>query len=160
VPGEAEVRAALDQVLDPCSEVAGVPAGLSEMGLVRSLEIEESPAGTVVRVAIGVTEPTCLMGPSLAHGARDRLGALPGVARVEVTLSTDDWTPADMTDDYRDRLTAHRAARRRALGIADVVETPMGAAIQRRTKHGAASVPPRGIGHGGAERARPSEGET
>ena len=35
--------AALDSVRDPCSEVAGVPAGLLEMGLVRSLEIERGP---------------------------------------------------------------------------------------------------------------------
>jgi metal-sulfur cluster biosynthetic enzyme len=138
VPGEADVRAALDEVLDPCSEVAGVPAGISEMGLVRALELEESAEGTVVRVAIGVTEPTCLMGPSLAHGARDRLGALPGVARVEVTLSADDWTPADMSDEYRARLAAHRAARRHALGIEGVTETPMGASIQRRTMSGEA----------------------
>ena len=138
MPGEAEVRAALDEVLDPCSEVAGVPAGISEMGLVRSIEIEGSRDGAIVRVAIGVTEPTCLMGPSLAHGARDRLGALAGVARVEVTLSSDDWTPADMSDEYRARLAAHRAARRQALGIADVNETPMGASIRRRTEPGEA----------------------
>src|SRR5204862_3772089 len=96
--GEQEVRAALDAVHDPCSEVAGVPAGLIEMGLVRALEVEPTPDGAVVRVAIRVTEPTCLMGPSLAAGARERLAAVPGVARGEVTRSEDNTCmPADMT---------------------------------------------------------------
>ena len=127
---EAAVRAALDDVRDPCSEVAGVPAGLVEMGLVRSLEVESTPEGAVVRIAIGVTEPTCLMGPSLAAGARERLASLPGVARVEVTLSDDNtWLPSDMSSDYRARLEAHRAAQR---GTIEVRETPLGAPIRVR----------------------------
>ncbi len=129
---EAEVRAALDGVVDPCSEVAGVPAGLFEMGLVRSLTVENGPDGAVVHIAIGVTEPTCLMGPSLAAGARERVGALPGVAAVEITLSDDDdWMPSDMTPEYRARLAANRAAKRAALGI-EVVETPLGGTIRVR----------------------------
>jgi metal-sulfur cluster biosynthetic enzyme len=128
--GEAEVRAALDDVRDPCSEVAGVPAGLFEMGLVRSLEVEATPDGAVVRVAIRVTEPTCLMGPSLAVGARERLAKLPGVARVEVTLSDDNnWMPSEMSADYRARLEEHRAAQR---GAIEVRETPLGAPIRVR----------------------------
>jgi len=126
--GEHEVRAALDEVHDPCSEVAGVPAGILEMGLVHDLQVSHEPDGAVVRLAIRVTEPTCLMGPSLASGARERLAALPGVARVEVTLSDDgDWTPAAMSAEYRARLAEHRAARR---GAIEVRETPMGSPIR------------------------------
>ena len=33
---EATVRARLNEVLDPCSVVAGAPAGIEEMGLVRA----------------------------------------------------------------------------------------------------------------------------
>ena len=51
------------------------------------------------------------MGPSLAAGARERLAKLPGVARVEVTLSDDNnWMPSEMSADYRARLEQHRAA--------------------------------------------------
>ncbi len=117
--GEHEVRAALDEVHDPCSEVAGVPAGILEMGLVHDLQVSHEPDGAVVRLAIRVTEPTCLMGPSLASGARERLAALPGVARV--------WTPAAMSAEYRARLAEHRAARR---GAIEVRETPMGSPIR------------------------------
>jgi metal-sulfur cluster biosynthetic enzyme len=124
------VRAALDEVRDPCSEVAGAPAGLSEMGLVHELSVTPSPDGAVVHVAIRVTEPTCLMGPSLAAGARQRLATLPGVASFEVTLSDDnDWMPADMSPEYRARLEAHRAANR---GGIEVHETALGAPIRVR----------------------------
>lgn len=125
------MRAALNTVLDPCSEVAGLPAGIVEMGLVRSLDVHDGPDGARVRVAIGVTEPTCLMGPSFVSGARERLAAVPGVAEVEVTLSSDpDWSPLDMSPDYRARLAEHRRARR---GSIPVVETPMGGAIRVRS---------------------------
>ena len=134
---ESLVRAALDTVLDPCSEVAGVPAGILEMGLVRSLEVQNGPHGALVRVAIGVTEPTCLMGPSFVSGARERLAAVPGVARVEVTLSSDpDWSPLDMSPDYRARLTEHRRARR---GSVAVIETAMGGVIRVRSRDQEAS---------------------
>jgi metal-sulfur cluster biosynthetic enzyme len=127
---EDAVRAALDDVVDPCSEVAGVPAGLLEMGLVRDLEIEAGEAGATVRVTIGVTEPTCLMGPALASGARERLSAVPGIAGIEVSLCDDEWMPSDMAPTYRARLAAHRAAKRAALGLGgDVAETPLGASI-------------------------------
>ncbi len=130
-PLERRVRAALDSVFDPCSEVAGVPAGLLEMGLVRSLEVEPGPSGATVRVSIGVTEPTCLMGPALASGAREQLAAIPGISHVEVALCDEDWMPSDMSPDYRERLGAHRAAKRAALGLAGtVVETPLGGSIR------------------------------
>jgi metal-sulfur cluster biosynthetic enzyme len=126
-----DVRAALDDVHDPCSEAAGVPAGLVEMGLVRALDVDPSPDGVVVRVAIGVTEPTCLMGPSLATGARRRLEAMPGVARVDVTLSDDpDWAPSDMSPEYQARLAEHRAAKRAALGITDIAQTRQGTPVR------------------------------
>jgi metal-sulfur cluster biosynthetic enzyme len=123
----ARVRSALDEVRDPCSVAAGVPAGLVEMGLVQSLDVTDDPGGAVVRVAIRVTEPTCLMGPSFASGARARLARVRGVAQVVVELSDDpSWSPVDMTPAYRTRLAEHRRARR---GSIAVVETPAGGAV-------------------------------
>ncbi len=113
---EAEIRAALDAVVDPCSVVAGAPAGLVQMGLVRALELSESEAGATIRVRIGVTEPGCLMGASFAAQARAQLEQLEGVARVEIELDhANDWMPADIDRDYQRRLDAVRAARRAAL---------------------------------------------
>jgi metal-sulfur cluster biosynthetic enzyme len=115
---ESSVRAVLNTVVDPCSVVAGVAAGIDEMGLVRHLEVLEGPDGAIIRVTIGVTEPGCLMGVPFAKEAQKRLQALPGVTSVEVTLDHAlDWTPEDMSPEYQARLGAFRAARRAALGI-------------------------------------------
>jgi metal-sulfur cluster biosynthetic enzyme len=113
---EAEVRAALDAVVDPCSVVAGAPAGLVQMGLVRALELSEGDAGATIRLRIRVTEPGCLMGASFAAQARAQLERLDGVARVEIELDhANDWMPSDIDRDYQRRLDAVRAARRAAL---------------------------------------------
>ncbi len=111
-----QIKTQLDQIVDPCSAVAGVPAGLVELGLVRALEVEATPAGAVIQVRIGVTEPGCMMGASFAIGARERLERLDGVASVSVELDhAGDWEPTDMDPGYADRLAAVRAARRTAL---------------------------------------------
>lgn len=113
---EAQVRAALDAVVDPCSVVAGAPAGIVQMGLVRALELADGEAGATIRVRIGVTEPGCLMGASFAAQARTQLERLDGVARVEIEFDhANDWMPSDMDGDYHRRLDAVRAARRAAL---------------------------------------------
>lgn len=107
-----DVLAALNEIRDPCSCSAGVPAGLVDMGLVRDVGLTASQDGTRVRVKIGVTEPSCLMIAPFANEARKRLRALPGVAEVEVELAHElNWSPADMTPEYRERLRAHRAHR-------------------------------------------------
>ncbi len=113
---EAQIRAQLNLVVDPCSVVAGAPAGLVELGLVRSLELEDTPDGVAVRVRIGVTEPGCLMGASFAISARERLERLGGIASVKVSLDHGgDWEPADIDPAYVDRLAIVRAAKRSAM---------------------------------------------
>ncbi len=113
---EEDIRFELNRIVDPCSVVAGAPAGLDEMGLVRELRLTETPDGVAVHVRIGVTEPGCMMGASFAISARERLEALAGVAAVDVQLDhRADWEPADIDPAYAKRLAAVRAARRSAL---------------------------------------------
>lgn len=113
---KGQIRAQLNQIVDPCSLVAGAPAGLVELGLVRSLELRETPDGAAVRVRIGVTEPGCMMGASFAIKAREQLTALDGVASVDVELDhAGDWDPADIDPRYAERLAAVRAAKRSTL---------------------------------------------
>lgn len=110
---ESEVRDTLNGITDPCSAVAGAPAGLVEMGLVRSVSVEPGPDGAFVKVTLGVTEPTCLMSSVFYNEAQKRLAALPGVAGVEVGFDHAlRWTPSEMSPEYRERLEAHRAKRR------------------------------------------------
>jgi metal-sulfur cluster biosynthetic enzyme len=113
---EAEIRAALDGIVDPCSVVAGAPAGIAEMGLVREVAIGEGAEGVAVRVRIGLTEPGCMMGASFVVKARERLAALPGVIRVDVELDhAADWHPSDADPAYQERLRVIRAQRRAAM---------------------------------------------
>jgi len=112
---EKAIRAELNEILDPCSEVAGAPAGIEEMGLIRGLSVSDVPGGVAVEVRIGVTEPGCMMGASFAIRARERLEALAGVVAVDVQLDhRADWQPADLAPAYARRLDAVRAARARA----------------------------------------------
>lgn len=110
------VRETLNGIIDPCSVVAGAPAGLVDLGLVRHLAVTPAPDGAAVLVRIGVTEPGCLMGASFAIRARELLGAMPGVSTVDVQLDhAADWEPGDIDPAYRLRLAEVRSARAASL---------------------------------------------
>jgi metal-sulfur cluster biosynthetic enzyme len=109
---EGDVRALLNEIIDPCSAAAGCSAGLDEMGLVRAVDLRETASGTDIRVVIGVTEYGCLMGAPFANEAYKRLQALPGAASITVELDGEfDWDRDDMRADYQERLKHHRLGR-------------------------------------------------
>lgn len=109
---EDEVRQCLNGIVDPCSSAAGAPAGLLDMGLVKRIDVESTPSGAHVAVTVTVTEPSCLMGGPFAEEARSRLSSLEGVSSVEVEIDPlIDWTPANMTAEYRARLHDVRSGR-------------------------------------------------
>jgi metal-sulfur cluster biosynthetic enzyme len=111
-PTEAQVRAALDTIVDPCSSAAGAPAGLDEMGLVQDVDVRRGPAGARVSVVLRLTAPSCLMGIPFLTSARQRLSELAGVTEVEVSLASGiNWTPADLPRRYAERLERVRARR-------------------------------------------------
>jgi metal-sulfur cluster biosynthetic enzyme len=113
---EARIWSTLNTIIDPCSRAAGAPVGIAEMGLVRQIEVQNSPGGASIRVVIGVTEPGCLMGAAFVNDARKLLRALPGVAEVQVSMDhAFDWTPADMSPAYQARLEQLRQIRWAAL---------------------------------------------
>ena len=121
------VRSVLDQIIDPCSAAAGVPAGLCEMGLVRQLEILNTPHGAIIRVSIGVTEPLCFMALPFREEARQRLSELDGVKQVEVTIDHSmDWTESDMAPSYRQRVTVHRSQQRQLIRLKGSVNAQLG----------------------------------
>ena len=111
----ADVRerlgALLNEVVDPCSVAAGAPAGLVDMGLIRELDVAEGEEGLEVTVVVRVTHPSCMMAPVFLARVQNLLHAQPEVARFDAKLDTGfDWTPDDMTPEYRARLSRHRAA--------------------------------------------------
>jgi metal-sulfur cluster biosynthetic enzyme len=112
---EATVLKVLDEIVDPCSAVAGAPIGIVSMGLVRRLSVEPGSGGAAVRVRIGVTEPGCLMAAPFIVEARERLENLEGVSLVDVRVDTeDDWSPSDMSEEARARLEAVRSSQRQS----------------------------------------------
>lgn len=115
---EEEVRQALDEVLDPCSQAAGTPLGIVSMGLVSRIDVHSTDDGSDVALAIGVTDPICFMAAPFMAAARSRLQALPGVRRVELRIDAQlDWTEDRMSPEARARLEAARAVRRGTLPV-------------------------------------------
>lgn len=110
--GEAELRRriemTLNAIIDPCSEAAGAPVGLVDMGLVRDVELTVTDDGVAAHVVIGVTEIGCIMAAPFLHDAQRRLDELEDLATVEVVQDQAfDWVPEDMAPAYREHL-AHR----------------------------------------------------
>ncbi|MGW2048322.1 metal-sulfur cluster assembly factor [Streptomyces sp. NPDC001858] len=115
--GEARVREVLNTIVDPCSITAGVPAGMDDMGLISGIEvIDDGAGGQRIGVKFGLTDATCMLLGAFANEARERLGRLPGVTGVEVTLDTEmEWTPDMLAPHYQRRLAEHRTERRARL---------------------------------------------
>jgi len=110
-PSEGDVRAVLNQIIDPCSRVAGAPVGLVDMGLIRRLTLTPGVETVDVHMVIGVTEYGCLLAPSFASEARELLDALPGIGIIDIELDGEfDWVPEDMSAAYRQQLAERRAA--------------------------------------------------
>jgi metal-sulfur cluster biosynthetic enzyme len=115
-PSEDDVRAVLNQIIDPCSRVAGAPVGLADMGLIRQLHLTPAVSTVDVHVVIGVTEYGCLLAPSFASEARKLLDALPGIGAIDIELDGEfDWEPGDMSAAYREQLAKRRAETNRVM---------------------------------------------
>lgn len=112
----AAVDAAIDRVVDPCSNALGEPLGLAEMGLVSDVVIDDA-AGSV-EVTMRLTSPCCAYGPTMAVAAECELRALAGVETARVTIDhAAVWTPDEMAPSSSVRLVARRE---RTLAVADV----------------------------------------
>lgn len=72
-----------------------------ELGLVYGLDVEADR----VHLRLTLTSPACPLGEEIVRDAEERLGALEGVAAVEVELVWDPpWTPARMSASAREAL--------------------------------------------------------
>jgi metal-sulfur cluster biosynthetic enzyme len=80
---DGSIEAILDAIYDPCSVAAGRPLSVWRMGLVLGWEMQP---GGCLKVRFCTTFPGCTMSPHFTEAARDRLGALPGVDRVDVVV--------------------------------------------------------------------------
>ncbi|MET8979358.1 DUF59 domain-containing protein [Streptomyces sp. NPDC004539] len=113
---EARVRTVLNGIVDPCSTVAGVPAGMDDMGMINKVWFDTGTDGTRIGVEITLTDPTCMLLATFVNETRIRLSQLAGVTGVDVTLDHEtQWTEDRLAPDYRQRLTEHRTEKRRRL---------------------------------------------
>jgi len=95
------VRDALREVVDPCSAATGSNLDVVELGLVKSIAVEDGH----VEVDLRLTTPACTMHPYFIRETETHVGALQGVASVEVR--TDDGT------EWSESLMSAAAKRRR-----------------------------------------------
>jgi len=107
-----------DEVIDPCSLAQGVPAGLTEMGLLTAIRLTPrhgATGATHVELRLRLTAPGCMYGVAFERELRARVGELPDVAGVDVVWDDAfDWTPDDMAPSLSARLAARRHAIRAA----------------------------------------------
>lgn len=90
---DADIRAALATVYDPCSVAAGRPLSLADMGLLLAHRVE----GGTLHVQFAVTFAGCTMAPHFLRAAEAELAKLPGITRVIATVDTSfAWTPDRM----------------------------------------------------------------
>lgn len=88
---EGQVREALASVYDP-----EIPVNVVDLGLIYDVAVE----GRSVRVTMTLTAPGCGMGPVLVDDVKRRVGQVPNVDRVEVTLVFDPpWSRDMMTEE-------------------------------------------------------------
>jgi probable FeS assembly SUF system protein SufT len=68
-----------------------IPVNIVDLGLVYSLNVEQTAEGAKVAVQMTLTAPGCGMGPTIAGEARQKIVQLAGVADADVQVV---WEPA------------------------------------------------------------------
>ncbi|MEO5900373.1 MAG: putative Fe-S cluster assembly protein SufT [Ilumatobacteraceae bacterium] len=100
-PGSFEMAGVIDalqQIYDP-----EIPVSIVELGLVyRCEEVERPEGGRRIEIDMSMTAPGCGMGDILRNDVIEAVGALPGVAEVDVTLVWDPpWSVQRMSEAAR-----------------------------------------------------------
>jgi metal-sulfur cluster biosynthetic enzyme len=93
---EASVLSALRDVLDP-----ELGINIVDLGLVYAVQADADS----ISVKLGVTSPTCPLGPHLAETARAAVAAIAPGSRIDVEITLDPpWSPERMSDAARAQL--------------------------------------------------------
>ncbi|AEE45288.1 Mrp/NBP35 family ATP-binding protein [Cellulomonas fimi] len=80
-PLDSAVRTALATVLDP-----EIRRPITDLGMVRSVDLRETPAGAAVRVGLDLTTPGCPLKDTLTRDVTAAVASVEGVAEVAVDL--------------------------------------------------------------------------
>jgi metal-sulfur cluster biosynthetic enzyme len=102
------IKAALQQVCDPCSIAANAPISILDMGLVKGWSVD-AQANLAVRMC--VTSASCTMGPHMVRAAEELLSRIPGLKSVKVEVDASVfWTPQQMTGNGQTVLEERRSS--------------------------------------------------
>ena len=93
---EQAVREALRGVIDP-----ELGANVVELGMVKQIEIADGQ----VNVQLVLTAPGCPLAGWIVMQAQRAVGALPGVAGVQVNLLDEPWQPPGAAEDWQSWLS-------------------------------------------------------
>lgn len=103
----AAVLAALSAVVDPCSKTNGCWVNLVDLGMVDSVDIDDSSGRVTVYLVLD--DPVCLYLFDIRSEIKSRVEALTGVTAVETKVRGDKvWFPDRATDAVRRRLGADK----------------------------------------------------
>ena len=104
------VRAAVNEIPDPCSVSQGVPTGLVDMGLLCDIEVGPGDAGEHdVLVRLRLTGPGCFYGIHFEREIRQRLEVMADVEAIDVEFSREfDWTQEDIAPHIQQQLRERR----------------------------------------------------
>ena len=108
---EAEVRAALNDIVDPCSVAAGTPLGLVDMGIVRDVHVR----GSTLRIELLPTFPACRFVPIFEAEIRKRLGETDLTVMIEVAGPEVVWDESMMAPTAQDLVEKRRRETRAGL---------------------------------------------
>jgi metal-sulfur cluster biosynthetic enzyme len=107
---ESAVRAAIDEVVDPCSRLQGTNISLQDLGMVERVTVAE---GGAVRVELLLDDPLCMYTFVIQQELRERIGALVGVQSVEITVLPDfSWSRERVSPAAQARLLDDGLVRR------------------------------------------------
>jgi metal-sulfur cluster biosynthetic enzyme len=106
------ILAAANQILEPCGMAQGLSIGMVDMGLIRSVDLEQRDSRWHVRIRARVTSPDCLHFVYFERELRAAIGAITDIDEINVEWTDgSDWTPDDMSDAVRAQLRMRRTKR-------------------------------------------------
>lgn len=107
----AAVRAAVGDVMDPCSLRNGARMTYEDLGMIDDAEVDDRGRATVRLV---LDDPVCVYMVEIISGVRSAALGVPGVEEAVVDILGDVvWTPDRMSADAVARTAAWDAARGR-----------------------------------------------
>ncbi len=92
------------EILKTCYDPE-IPVNIVDLGLVYSLDVEQTAEGAKITVQMTLTAPGCGMGPTIAGEARQKIVQLTGVADADVQVVWEPaWSPDRISEEGKKKL--------------------------------------------------------